>query len=38
MRRVTSEQEDFFRDLANTPFLEHNYDDAVELIKSIDDE
>ncbi|HSX38077.1 MAG TPA: secretin N-terminal domain-containing protein [Chlamydiales bacterium] len=38
MRRITSDQEDVFRDLANTPFLEHNYDDAVELIKSIDDE
>ncbi len=38
MRRVTSEQEDFFRDQAGTPFLEHNYDDAVELIKTIDDE
>jgi|GEM_PF-675776 len=38
MRRVTSEQEAFFRDLATTPWLEHNFDDAVELIKSIDDE
>jgi type III secretion protein C len=38
MRRVTSEQEIFFRDLSNTPFLEHNYDDAMELIKSVDDE
>jgi len=38
MRRVTSEQEIFFRDLSNTPFLEHNYDEAVELIKSIDDD
>ena len=38
MRRVTSEQEIFFRDLSNTPFLEHNFDDAIELIKSIDDD
>jgi type III secretion protein C len=38
MRRVTSEQELFFRDLSTTPFLEHNYDDAMELIKSVDDE
>lgn len=38
MRRVTSEQEIYFRDLSTTPFLEHNYDDAIELIKSIDDD
>jgi hypothetical protein len=38
MRRVTSDQENFFRDLSNTPFLEHCYDEAVELIKTIDDE
>ena len=38
MRRVTAEQEDFFRDQSATPFLEHNYDESIELIKTIDDE
>ncbi len=38
MRRVTSEQEEFFRDQASTPFLEHNYEESLELIKTIDDE
>jgi type II secretory pathway component GspD/PulD (secretin) len=38
MRRITSEQEQFFRDLSSTPFLEHNFDDAMETIKSVDDD
>jgi len=38
MRRVTSDQEEYFRDLSLTPFLEHNYNEAIELIKSIEDE
>ncbi len=38
MRRLTSDQENFFRDLAGTPFLEQSYNEAVELIKTIDDE
>ncbi len=38
MRRLTADQENFFRDLAGTPFLEQNYNEAVELIKTIDDE
>lgn len=36
--RITHEQELFFRDQAGTPFLEHNYNEAMELIKSVDDE
>lgn len=38
MRRMTAEQEDFFRDQSATPFLEHHFDESVELIKTIDDE
>lgn len=38
LRRMTSEQEEFFRDQASTPYLEHNYDESIELIKTIDDE
>ena len=38
MRRMTSEQEDFFRDQANTPFLEHYYDESLELLKNIEDD
>ena len=38
MRRMTSEQEDFFRDQANTPFLEHYYDESLELLKTIEDD
>jgi type III secretion protein C len=38
MRRMTSDQESFFRDQSSTPFLEHNYDEAIESIKTVDDE
>lgn len=38
MRRMTSDQEDFFRDQASTPYLQHNYEEGVELIKTVDDE
>jgi type II secretory pathway component GspD/PulD (secretin) len=38
MRRISADQEDFFRDQAGTPYLEHNYNEAMELIKTIDDE
>ncbi|MES2273045.1 MAG: secretin N-terminal domain-containing protein, partial [Chlamydiota bacterium] len=34
MRTISSDQEAFFRDQAGTPFLEHNYDEAMELIKT----
>ncbi|MDE3056223.1 MAG: hypothetical protein KGI80_06015 [Verrucomicrobiota bacterium] len=38
MQRVTGEQEEFFRDQSATPFLEHNYNESIELLKTIDDE
>jgi type III secretion protein C len=38
MKRLTSEQEEFFRSQAGTPSNEHNFDEAMELIKSPDDE
>jgi len=36
--RITHEQELFFRDQAGTPFLEHAHNEAMELIKTVDDE
>jgi type III secretion protein C len=38
MRRLTTKEEDFFRDQAGTPFLERNFDEGMELIKTVDDE
>lgn len=38
MRRITAQQEEFFREQSATPFLEHNYDESIELLKTIDDE
>ncbi|HEY4254961.1 MAG TPA: secretin N-terminal domain-containing protein, partial [Chlamydiales bacterium] len=38
LRAITKAQEEFFRDQAGTPNLEHVYDEAMELIKSVDDE
>lgn len=38
LRRVTDEQEDAFRDQQGTPFLIHQFDEGMELIKSIDDD
>ncbi len=38
MRDITSEQEGSFRDLTGTPFLQHQFDEGMELIKTIDDE
>lgn len=38
MTRITQEQEEFFRDQAGTPNLEHSFNEAMELIKSVDDE
>ena len=38
MKNLTCEQEEFFRNQAGTPALEHNYDEGMELIKSPDDE
>lgn len=38
LRRVTADQEDAFRDQQGTPFLMHQFDEGMELIKSIDDD
>lgn len=38
LRRVTADQEDAFRDQQGTPFLLQQFDEGMELIKSIDDE
>ncbi len=38
MKRVTAHEEDFFRDQAGSPYLEHNYDESMELIKTVDDD
>ncbi len=38
LRSITHAQEEFFRDQAGTPNLEHSYDEAMELIKTIDDD
>jgi type II secretory pathway component GspD/PulD (secretin) len=38
MKKLTADQEDFFREQAGTPFLEHNFDEAMEFIKSPEDE
>jgi type II secretory pathway component GspD/PulD (secretin) len=38
LRSITKAQEEFFRDQAGTPNLEHVYDESMELIKSVDDE
>ena len=38
MRRVTSEQEDAFRDQQASPYLLRQFEEGMELIKSIDDE
>lgn len=38
IHKVTAHEEDFFRDQAGTPYLEHNFDDAVELLKTVDDD
>lgn len=36
--RITHDQEVFFQEQAGTPFLEHSYNEAMELIKTVDDE
>lgn len=38
MTRITRDQEEFFREQAGTPNLEHSYNEAMELIKTVDDE
>ncbi len=38
LRRVTADQEDAFRDQQGTPFLIRQFDEGMELIKSLEDE
>lgn len=38
IRGITKEQEDYFRDLSGTPYLEQKFDEAMELIKTVDDD
>ena len=38
MKTLSRDQEEFFRSQAGTPNLEHNYDEAMEIIKSPEDE
>ncbi len=38
MRAITRKEEDFFRDQQASPFLERQFDEAMELIKTVDDE
>jgi type II secretory pathway component GspD/PulD (secretin) len=38
MRRMTKHEENFFRDQTSTPYLENNFNESMELIKTVDDE
>jgi type III secretion protein C len=38
MKQVSINQEEFFRDQAGTPFLQHNFDEAMDYVKSVEDE
>lgn len=38
IRNITRNEEDYFRDQAGTPFLERGFDEAMELIKTVDDD
>ncbi|MBS0626176.1 MAG: hypothetical protein JSS32_09020 [Verrucomicrobia bacterium] len=38
MKKVSKEQEDFFREQSGTPFLQHNFEEAMEIVKTVDDE
>lgn len=38
LRRITSDQEDAFRDQQGTPYLLQQFDEGMELIKSIEDD
>lgn len=38
MKQLTADQESFFREQTATPFLQHNFDEGMENIKSPDDE
>jgi type III secretion protein C len=38
MKKLASDQEDYFRDQAGTPSLKKNFEEAMELIKSPEDD
>ena len=38
LKRVTEDQEEAFRDQQGTPFLIHQFDEGMELIKSSNDD
>lgn len=38
MRKISRAQEEFFRDQAGSPMLEHNFEEGMEMIKTVDDE
>ncbi len=38
LRRITAQEEEFFRDQAGSPYLEQRFDEGMELIKTADDE
>ncbi len=38
IRNITKREEDYFRDQAGTPYLEKNFDEAMELLKTVDDD
>lgn len=38
MIKLTKDQEEFFREQAGSPFLEHTFDEGMELIKSVNDD
>lgn len=38
LRRLTTQEEEFFRDQAGTPYLEQRFDEGMELIKTANDE
>ncbi len=38
IRSVTKNEEDYFRDQTGTPFLEKGFDEALELLKTVDDD
>ncbi len=38
MKKISKAQEEFFRDQAGSPYLEHGFDEGMEMIKTVDDE
>jgi type II secretory pathway component GspD/PulD (secretin) len=38
IRAITQQEEEFFRDQAGSPYLRHNFDESMELLKSAEDD